>query len=93
MSRLPIRVRLTAAFALAMVLVLAGAGLFVYLRLKSDLDESVTAGLERAGRSGPRRRARPSAGAAGDQEEGFAQLLGPGGGVLDRSGGLRGEAP
>ena len=45
MSRLPIRVRLTATFAIAMVLVLAGAGLFVYLRLKSDLDESVTAGL------------------------------------------------
>ena len=46
MSRLPIRVRLTAAFAVAMVLVLAGAGLFVYLRLESDLNESVTAGLE-----------------------------------------------
>ena len=46
MSRLPIRARLTAAFALAMVLVLAAAGLFVYLRLKDDLDESVDAGLE-----------------------------------------------
>jgi CHASE3 domain sensor protein len=44
-SRLPIRARLTAAFALAMVLVLTLAGLFVYLRLKDDLDESVDAGL------------------------------------------------
>ena len=38
--------RLTAAFAVAMAVVLAAAGLFVYLRLKSDLDESVTAGLD-----------------------------------------------
>ena len=35
LSRLPIRLRLTAAFALAMSLVLTGAGLFVYLRLKA----------------------------------------------------------
>jgi len=40
-SRLPIRARLTAAFAAALVLVLAGAGVFVYERLRSDLDESV----------------------------------------------------
>ena len=46
MSRLPIRLRLTAAFAAAMLLVLAGTGLFVYLRLKSDLNESVTAALK-----------------------------------------------
>ena len=45
MSRLPIRVRLTAAFAAAMVVVLAAAGLFVYLRLKDDLDESIAMGL------------------------------------------------
>ena len=74
-SRLPIRLRLTAAFAVAMVLVLAGAGLFVYLRLKSDLDESVTAGLDARARRAvwpraPRRPAPP-----GDGEEGFAQLL------------------
>ena len=43
MSRLPIRVRLTAAFALAMVVVLAAAGLFVYVRLEDDLDESIDA--------------------------------------------------
>jgi two-component system, OmpR family, sensor kinase len=90
-SRLPIRVRLTATFAIAMVLVLAGAGLFVYLRLKSDLNESVTAGL-RARATAVLAEGSASAGAAGDQEEGFAQLLSPNGAVLDRSGGLRGKA-
>ena len=38
-SRVPIRIRLTAAFALAMVVVLTAAGTFVYLRLADDLDE------------------------------------------------------
>ena len=91
MSRLPIRARLTAAFALAMVLVLAAAGLFVYVRLKDDLDESVDAGLEAravavAG-SGD-----VEAGAAEDPEEGFAQLLTAEGQVLDSEGGVRGPA-
>ena len=46
MSRLPIRLRLTAAFAAAMVAVLAGACLFVFLHLRSDLNEAITGGLE-----------------------------------------------
>jgi two-component system, OmpR family, sensor kinase len=91
MSRLPIRVRLTATFAIAMVVVLACAGLFVYLRLKSDLNESVTAGLHSRA-TAVLAAGSASAGAAGDQEEGFAQLLSPDGTVLDRSGGLRGNA-
>jgi heavy metal sensor kinase len=37
MRRLPIRVRITAAFALAMAVVLAASGLFLYLRLSSHL--------------------------------------------------------
>jgi two-component system OmpR family sensor kinase len=77
-SRVPIRIRLTAAFAVAMVLVLAAAGTFVYLRLADDLGESVDAGLEaRAGAvlaSGS-----AAAGAPGDPEEGFALLVRPGG--------------
>ena len=36
-SRLPIRLRITAAFAIAMAVVLAGSGLFLYLRLSSHL--------------------------------------------------------
>ncbi|MBA3261034.1 MAG: HAMP domain-containing protein [Thermoleophilaceae bacterium] len=91
MRRLPVRVRLTAAFAVAMVLVLAGSGLFVYLRLKSDLDESLTAGLH-ARASGVLDANSASAGAAGDGEEGFAQLLRPDGTLLDSAGGIRGKA-
>jgi two-component system, OmpR family, sensor kinase len=90
-SRLPIRARLTIVFALAMVLVLVGAGAFVYVRLKDDLNESIRAGLgERA--AAVARSGSASAGAAGDSEEGFAQLLGPGGRVLDSTGGMRGLA-
>ena len=37
MSRLPIRVRVAAAFAVAMAVVLAGIGLFLYARIGSDL--------------------------------------------------------
>jgi two-component system, OmpR family, sensor kinase len=86
-SRLPIRARLTVAFAVAMVAVLAATGLFVYGRLKGDLNESVTAGLDvRAGAvlaSGS-----AAAGAPGEAEEGFAQLM-RGGSVVDSSGGAR----
>lgn len=91
MRRLPVRVRLTAAFAVAMVLVLMGAGLFVYLRLRSDLNESVTAGLA-ARATAVLADNSPAAGAAGDAEEGFAQLLSTDGSVLQSTGGLRGEA-
>ena len=76
MSRVPLRVRLTAAFALAMVLVLIGAALFVYLRLKSDLDESVTAALD-ARAAAVLASGSASAGAPGDPEEGFALLVSP----------------
>jgi two-component system, OmpR family, sensor kinase len=82
MSRLPIRVRLTAAFALAMVLVIAAAGLFVYLRLKHDLDESVDAGIQ-ARASAVAASGEASAGAAEEPDEGFAQVLSRTGRVLD----------
>jgi two-component system, OmpR family, sensor kinase len=92
-SRLPIRVRLTAAFALAMLLVLVGAGLFVYLRLRTDLDEGVDANLRTraaavvAQAQGARF---PAAGAGGGQaEESFTAVLGPGGRVLDITPGVR----
>jgi signal transduction histidine kinase len=89
-SSLPIRVRMTAAFAVAMVLLLVGAGLFIYMRLKNDLDESVTAGLD-ARAAAVLAAGSASAGAPGDGEEGFAELLRPDGTVLDRSGGSRGQ--
>ena len=91
MSRLPVRVRLTAAFAIAMALVLVAAGMFVYVSLRRDLNESVTAGLE-ARASAVLAAKSPSAGAAGDREEGFAQLYGQDGRLLASAGGIRGEA-
>jgi two-component system, OmpR family, sensor kinase len=85
-SRLPIRLKLTAAFAAATLLVLAATGLFVYLRLESDLNESVTAALDsRAATVASTRDA--AAGASGEREEGFAQLLDPGGRLIDHAGG------
>jgi signal transduction histidine kinase len=86
-SRLPIRWRLTAAFALAMVVVLAVAGLFVYVRLADDLNESVDATLqaraEAVAASGD-----VAAGAGGDVEESFAQVVSAADGrVLDSAGG------
>jgi len=41
LSRLPIRLRVTAAFALAMAVVLAASGLYLYLRLGSHLAASL----------------------------------------------------
>ncbi|MEK6227794.1 MAG: ATP-binding protein [Actinomycetota bacterium] len=75
MSRLPIRARLTAAFALAMVLVLAGAALFVYLRLRTDLDETIDDGLRA-------RVVAPIEEGPGDPEDSFAQIMGADGRVL-----------
>ena len=78
MGRLPIRARLTATFAAATLLVLVAAGLFVYLRLKADLDESVTSGLSSRA-TAVLASGSATAGASGDPEEGFAQLLRPAG--------------
>ena len=78
MSRVPIRVRLTAAFALAMAVVLAAAGLFVYLRLEEDLDESVRATLE------------SRAAAPREADEGFVQRVGEDGTVAYTEGGATG---
>ena len=46
MSRLPIRLRVTAAFALAMALVLAGSGWFLYAQLGSHLERALNRELE-----------------------------------------------
>lgn len=96
MTRLPIRLRLTAAFALAMVVVLAAAGSFTYHRLQVDLNESIDAGLRTraAGVAALRQRSgatlrETGAGAVGDSEESFAQLLDARGVVVDATGGAR----
>ena len=91
MSRVPVRVRLTAAFAAAMALVLAGAGLFVYVSLRSDLDESVTDGLSARAAAVVAANS-PAAGSAGEAEDGFAQRLGTDGRVLASAGDVSGSA-
>jgi signal transduction histidine kinase len=95
MNRVPIRARLTGAFALAMILVLAGAGLFVYLRLREDLDDALNAGLrtranaqaELGRESSPLRH--EGAIDLDDREDSFAQLYGPDGRLLDAVGAAR----
>ena len=91
MSRLSIRTRLALAFALAMAVVLVAAGAFVYLRVADDLDDSLDETL-RARTSDLSSLVRddddaPRLGAfnLGDAEEGFAQILTPGGSTLDTS--------
>jgi signal transduction histidine kinase len=89
-SRVPIRVRLTMAFAFAMVLVLAGAALFVYLRLRADLEESINGSLDaRAAAVATLARERldargPDTGEGAD--ESFAQVISPDGRVLTQAG-------
>jgi two-component system OmpR family sensor kinase len=95
MSRLPIRLRVTAAFALAMAAVLAGTSLFVYLRLGSHLATALDREL--------RVRAQdltPLATGAGalpasrfiEHGESYAQVLGPDGRVVKATAPL-GAAP
>ena len=96
MSRLPIRVRLTAVFAAALVVVLAGAASFVYLRLKADLDESVRSSLAaRADAVAVLARQHspadgdPGAAAVADPEEAFSQVIAAGGRVVASRGGTK----
>jgi two-component system, OmpR family, sensor kinase len=49
LARLPIRLRLTAAFALVMAIVLVATGLFLYFRFQSELDDTVNRGLRSRG--------------------------------------------
>jgi two-component system, OmpR family, sensor kinase len=87
-SRVPIRLRLTAAFAAAMVLVLAAAALFIYVRLRAELDESIASDL--SARAAAVARSGADAGVPGDPEDGFAQVLAGDGRVIDAAGGARG---
>jgi signal transduction histidine kinase len=79
-----------------MLLVLAGAGLFVYVRLRADLDDSVNATLrsrvdavlaKRPGGSPKAHRANLE-----DREESFVQVLTPSGRLVDAVGRARGPA-
>jgi len=94
-SRLPIRLRVTAAFALAMAAVLAGTALFLYLRLGSHLATALDrelrvraqdlAAVAAAGRALPASR-------LVEHGESYAQVIGPDGHVVDATAPLGGRA-
>lgn len=95
MHGLPIRVKLTLAFTGVMAVVLVATGLFLYLRLRSDLDHTLTQGLRsRAGDvsalvqqsdTGLKDAARSRGGKVGAD---LAQILDVGGRVFDATSGL-----
>lgn len=90
MSRLSIRLRVTLVFTAVMALVLAATGLFVYLRLGSDLDNSIDQDLRdrtrnlaaeiRVSDRGLGEAARATIGQGGET---FAQVLTPSGRLFD----------
>jgi two-component system, OmpR family, sensor kinase len=90
MSRLPIRLRVTAAFAVVMAAVLAASGLFLYLRLDSHLSAALDRDLRLRAQDLAALVGEPHATLAGDNTghliergESYAQLLTPSGRVLD----------
>jgi signal transduction histidine kinase len=93
MGRVPIRLRLTVAFALSTAIVLAAAGVFLEARLRGSLDASINqsltaqaaavAALAKQSDSGLRQGG-PAVAAA----DAIAQVLTPGGNVLDATSGL-----
>ncbi len=88
LRRVPIRLRLTVAFALSMLLTLVGAALFVYLRLRADLDDRINAGLR--ARAAALVDAPPGSRVAGvtleDPEEALVQILSADGAPLEAVG-------
>jgi two-component system, OmpR family, sensor kinase len=100
MKRLPIRLRVAAAFAAAMAVVLAGTGLFVYARLGDDLSRALDqdlrlraqdlSALVRSGHGSLRREA--GSGRLVERGESFAQLVGPDGRVVDATPPLGGRS-
>ena len=93
MSRLPIRLRLTLFFTAAMAVVLAGATWLLYLQVGSDLGSGIDQSLRsRAQDVGALVADGGSLGSTSspliESGESFAELLSPGGRVLDASASL-----
>ncbi len=96
LRRLPIRLRLTLAFALVMAVVLGATGAFVYLRMQSELNNSIDQGLRtRASdlvalvRQSDEALAEAGHSPLTERGENVAQILTPGGRVLDATPRLR----
>jgi signal transduction histidine kinase len=90
LNRIPIRLRVTAAFALAMAAVLAGSGLFLYLRLGSHLETALDRELALRSQDLAALVSQPHASLAQDSSgrlvergESYAQLLDGRGRVLE----------
>ena len=90
MSRLPIRLRITAAFAVTMAAVLAASGLFLYLRLDSHLSAALDRDLRLRAQDLAALVGEPHATLAKDNTgrliergESYAQLLALNGRILD----------
>jgi signal transduction histidine kinase len=89
LSRMPIRLRVTLAFVAVMTIVLGAIGLFVYLRFRTELDATIdsslrsratdVAALVKEADSGLGERRGNLVG----RSESFAEVLSPGGRVLD----------
>jgi heavy metal sensor kinase len=96
--RLPIRLRLSLAFALVMALVLGATGAFVYLRMQSELNNSIDQGLRtRASdlvalvRQSDEALAEAGHSPLTERGENVAEILTPSGRVLDATPRLRGQ--
>ena len=88
MTRVPIRLRVAAAFAVSMAVVLAGTGLFLYARLDSHLRAALDRELrvraqDLASLVGDPRASLAPGGRLVESGESYAQLLDPSGRVLD----------
>jgi two-component system OmpR family sensor kinase len=89
--RLSIRLRVTLVFAAVMALVLGATGVFVYLRFEAELDHTVDAGLRSRADELAATVQAAGPGHLGDgqhlvgRSESFAEVLGPGGTVVDSS--------
>jgi signal transduction histidine kinase len=98
-GRLPIRLKLTLAFTIVMAAVLTATGFFLYLRLRTELDNRLDQGLHthlqvvstllRQGAPGGAEAALRESG-QGQDGTGFAQILAPNGRVLGATEGLHG---
>ena len=83
MSRLPIRVRLSLAFAAAMALLLTALGAFLFLQVRSSLDEQVNAGLR--AQAGAVSGSNLRGGALVEEDKSIGQLIGEDGSVIAAS--------
>jgi signal transduction histidine kinase len=91
MGRFPIRIRLTLAFGVAMVVVFAATGLFLYLRLGSALDRTLDQGLRARATVVTALAQQADAGLRASlrgSNNGFAQVVGTQGSVVDWTPGL-----